>query len=129
MSRTDKDAPHWVTAAWWKPYHWRCPNGFGGRYNGWNSLAPTRECDLPAEPVITWIDPGPTRQCMWVPVWDRHHWPNPPHWYITHVWTARERLAARVDCLNAAKEHRATGEVDTIPTVRQNRHCAQWLWD
>ncbi|KUL22582.1 hypothetical protein [Actinoplanes awajinensis] len=53
---------------------------------------------------------------------------GPPGWFVKHVWTDRERQAARVACRNAAKEYRGTGIVDTVPTVRQHRHGAQWLW-
>ncbi len=128
MSRTDKDQPHHVTATWWRPWHHRCANTYVNRSIGATRPA-ERECDLPAEP-----DPKHWRDhrrghCEWMPVWERHHCPNPPKWYVNHVWTARERLAARVDCLNAAKEHRGGGGVDTVPTIRQNRHCAQWLWN
>jgi hypothetical protein len=34
----------------------------------------------------------------------------------------------RIDCLDAAKEYRADGQVDTAPTVDQHHHGAQWLW-
>ena len=53
---------------------------------------------------------------------------GPPRWFIEHVWTGRERQAARVACRNAIKEHRGDGSVDTIPTIQQHRHNAQWLW-
>jgi hypothetical protein len=53
---------------------------------------------------------------------------GPPRWFINYVWTSRERQAARVACRNAAKEYRGDGIVDTVPTIRQHRHGAQWLW-
>jgi hypothetical protein len=53
---------------------------------------------------------------------------GPPRWFINQVWTGRDRLAVRVACRNAAKEHRADGSADTIPPVGQHRHGAQWLW-
>lgn len=53
---------------------------------------------------------------------------GPPRWFIGHVWTSRERQAARVACRNAIKEHHGDGSVNTIPTIRQHRHNAQWLW-
>lgn len=53
---------------------------------------------------------------------------GPPRGFINDVWTSRERQAARVACRNAAKEHRGAGRVDTLPTTRQHRHGAQWLW-
>lgn len=53
---------------------------------------------------------------------------SPPRWFINYVWTSRERQAARVACLNAVKEYGGDGTVDTIPTTRQHRQGAQWLW-
>ncbi|GIE92478.1 hypothetical protein [Actinoplanes regularis] len=53
---------------------------------------------------------------------------GPPKWFIDDVWIRKERQVARVSCRNATKEHRGDGSVDTIPTVLQHRHCAQWLW-
>jgi hypothetical protein len=54
--------------------------------------------------------------------------PTPPRWFINHVWTSPQRQATRINCLNAAKEHRADGQVDTTPTTDQHHHGAQWLW-
>jgi hypothetical protein len=53
---------------------------------------------------------------------------GPPRRFIRDNWTSRERQAARIACVNAVKEHRGDGTVDTVPTVRQHRHGAQWLW-
>lgn len=53
---------------------------------------------------------------------------GPPRWFIHAVWTRQERQAARIACRNAAKEHRGDGTVDTVPTIRQHRQNAQWLW-
>jgi hypothetical protein len=53
---------------------------------------------------------------------------GPPRRFILDHWTSRERQAARTDCGDAAKEHRATGTVDTVPTTRQHRQGAQWVW-
>lgn len=58
----------------------------------------------------------------------RRYYASPPNCFISHVWTARQRQAVRVDCLNAVKEYRCSGEVDTIPSIQQHRHGAQWLW-
>lgn len=128
MSRTDKDTPHWVTAAWWKPWHEGCVNAPANDSIGAHEH-PYRECDLPEVPDIKQHRMAFTRgRCTWTPGWERHHYPNPPHWYVNRVWTSRERLAARVGCLNAAKEYRGSGQAFTDPTTRQNRHCAQSLW-
>lgn len=120
MSRTNKDAPYWTKAEWWEPRHGRCTHGWS---------RPRRDCDLPATPVRRaggrprW----PGGSCYWWPVYV-HHCQTPPRWYVNYVWTAVERQAARIECRNAVKEHRATGEVDTIPTTRQARHCARRSW-
>jgi hypothetical protein len=52
-----------------------------------------------------------------------------PRWFVHHVWTGAERAAVRDDCRRAAAEYHATREVDTMPSVRQHRHNAMWLWD
>lgn len=131
MSRTDKDMPDHVRAEWWEAQHFRCPYATAPKW-GWY---PERgECDLPAEPdVRLHIErrQQARRQrgmCTWEPVYDRNPLPPPPRWYIGHVYHWPERQAARVDCLNAAKEYRGSGEVETIPTTRQARNCAQWYW-
>jgi hypothetical protein len=54
--------------------------------------------------------------------------PTPPRSFVNQVWTSRQRQAARIGCLDAAKEHRADGWVDTAPTVDRHHHGAQWLW-
>ncbi|MEV6599925.1 hypothetical protein AB0M36_24170 [Actinoplanes sp. NPDC051346] len=53
---------------------------------------------------------------------------GPSRRFIVDTWTSRQRQAARIACRAAAKEHRGDGTVDTIPTVRQHRHDAQWHW-
>jgi hypothetical protein len=53
---------------------------------------------------------------------------GPTRLFIRHYWTSRERQKARIACRNAAKEYRGDGTVDTIPTTRQHRHEAQWIW-
>lgn len=126
MSRTDKDLPLWARAQWWEPWHSSCVNRYVYPKTGWKQPDGS-ECDLPPTPVIT-QNPKPVTSCHWSPEWDRRHYPNPPHHFVTASWHRPERQASRIDCLNAAKEYRATGEVDTIPTVRQARHCAAWLW-
>jgi hypothetical protein len=39
-----------------------------------------------------------------------------------------ENVKRRGSCRIAAKEYRGDGIVDTIPTIRQHRRNAQWLW-
>ncbi|WP_238009113.1 hypothetical protein KZZ52_25760 [Dactylosporangium sp. AC04546] len=53
---------------------------------------------------------------------------GPTRQFINDNWTSRERQAARIACREAAKEHCGNGIVDIIPTTRQHRQCAQWLW-
>lgn len=127
MSKTDKDMPYWVTATWWKPSHHRC------QYTQiYSTTLPRRVCDLPPEPKLTdhhnhprrWLQPG----CIWMAVWERRHWPNPPHWYITHTWHAPQRQLARMQGRKALKEWNGSGDTDVVATTDQARHCSRWLW-
>lgn len=124
MSDTDKDKPDWVRIEWREPFH------VCGRY---------RPCDLPVEPDLRrdkyWRPIWPPRtNCRWWLMKERHRkfryktW-NPPRWFVHHVWAGVERVSVRDDCRRSIAEYRATGEVDTMPSVRQHRHGAGWLWD
>lgn len=148
MSRTDKDTPDWVTATWWKPRHichtrrW-IPER---RYFTWQDgemvpvrtvpghWIPARTCNLPAEPTHAWPAPGWPRSmgCHWAPDFGtggRRRWySSPPRWFRRHVGYGVERTRERNERGNMLKEHRATGEVDTIPATDQHRHNAIWLW-
>jgi len=132
MSRTDKDTPWWVAAELWEPYHYRCE----AARSGWAGMSRERDCDLPAEPIISaYRTPRRgLRACLWVPVWApfrnqrRHGQPPPPRWFVDHVWNAPSRRAVRDDCREAAKEYRGTGEIDVVPPTTQHRHCAAWLY-
>ncbi len=124
MSDTDKDKPDWVTAEWWEPFH-VCDR--------------RRPCDLPdvvdrkrERPRFGgWLRSDV--RCGWWPINERRRWRyktwNPPRWFVHHVWTGVERVSVRDDCRRAAAEYRATGDVATMPSVRQHRHGAGWLWD
>ncbi len=131
MSDTDKDKPWWVTAEWWKPEHWNCDRSMHRR---WGMHGPRRECDLPAAPVVepprrySWRGRHLTR-CVWYPDNQRHAFAPVPRWFVHHVWTNVERVSVRDDCRRAAAEYRATGQVDTEPSVRQHRHGATWYWE
>lgn len=58
----------------------------------------------------------------------RRFYSSPPRWFVNHIWSGRERLAARVEADRARTEYRATGQVNTEPTTRQHHHGALWLW-
>lgn len=125
MSRTDKDLPYWMLSNYWEPFHSGCEYATFDR---------GRECDLPAEPVrerpvnFTWR----TRiyGCCWVPTWDHYTKPwgrnSCPTWYVRLEFTGPERRRVRDECIEAIKEYRGTGEVDTIPSTTQHRHRARW---
>lgn len=51
-----------------------------------------------------------------------------PKTFINHVWNGPMRRAARDDAREVIKEHRATGDIDTIMSTNQHRHCAAWLY-
>lgn len=116
MSRTDKDAPYWSDPAWWEATH-EC----GGR---------PYDCDLPRRPdVKTYRERPYPEGCHWVFRWPPHsYFHKAPRWFVRHVWTGPQRGAARDQCRAAIKEQRATGVVDTVPTVQPARHGAEWLW-
>lgn len=116
MSRTDKDMPRWVTAEWYEPRHYRCPN------STWPVAR--RDCDLPARPVV---NRGDKRTCHWAPAWEWRLGP-PPRWFVTLNFIGPTRRRVRDDCRRARAEHRATGEVDVIPPTTQHRHQAHWDW-
>jgi hypothetical protein len=140
MSRTDKDAPLWTRATRWVPEHYGCEFDIGPWY--WRKRPHTRDCDLPATPIrakasykgfpyAVW-----ERQprCVWLPdihqiYKDRlHYGPPPPKWFVDHIGHNMERRRSRDECIQAQKEHRATGDVDVVPTTLQHRHQASWLY-
>lgn len=136
VSDTDKDKPWWVTTTWWEPTHLWCENDNAKR---WYSRD-RRVCDLPDRPVAKRDRPRLSAwrrrnevHCYWWPTWERtkfrYKTGNPPRWFVHDRWTGVERTSVRDDCRRAAAEYRAAGEVDTMPSVRQHRHCAGWLWD
>lgn len=134
MSDTDKDKPWWVTVTWWEPAHIWCEHDTAS-YRSRDK----RTCDLPDEPDPTRDRPrlsGRRRgevHCSWWPTRERNRFRyktgNPPRWFVRHVWNGIERVSVRDACLRAIGEYRATGEVDVMPSVRQHRHGAGWLWD
>lgn len=138
MSRTDKDLPYWARATWWEPHHNRnCVNRVetGGRR--WSPKSDRSwQCDLPPEPVLRGYARRykPGMGCTWEPCWDwqLRNWEpcysHPPKSYVDHVWNNMVRRWVRDSCRQAAKEYRATGEVDVIPPIDQHRHCAGWSW-
>lgn len=141
MSRTDKDMPLWVRARRWVPEHYACEHAEWRRGR--------RACDLPATPDRTkhnaqlrsraWYRfPGywakATPNCFWSPDL-RSIYPDrlspgaaPPKWFVDHIGHNMERRRKRDECIQARKEHRATGDVDVVPTTLQHRHQASWLY-
>lgn len=135
MSDTDKDKPDWVAAEVWEPVHYDCTHDVPRRR--WQRrIGPVRDCDLPERPTRirperlswrTYRNPG----CTWAPVepHGRRPWyQTAPGWYRDHVWLQPERALVRVQLRRAVTEHRATGEVDVVPSVRQHRHNAPRLY-
>ncbi len=127
MSRTDKDLPFWMLSKQWEPDHWRCQ---------YSNFSNGRECDLPAEPVLTRPDKTTWRTakrgCCWAPCWDHYYSlvgaRGVPPWFVRMEFTGPERRRVRDECRSALKEYNATGDVDTIPSVTQHRHMARWDW-
>lgn len=129
MSKTDKDMPLWVRATRWNAKHHRCQYADFGR--------PILECDLSSEPPsrASLKFPGywhTFRHCAWVPdlrtIYPQCIMPAPPKWFVDCIGHNQERRRQRDECIEARKEHRATGEVDIDPAVFQHRHQAHWLY-
>lgn len=128
MSRTDKDAPYWAHARWVPEHTIRCNAG-------------RDVCNLPtvrqAGGPVKWnfaravLGGGYSHreQCIWA-FEDRrtyqHQCGGVPKWFRDHRWTNPDRVRVRDEGRRAVAEHRATGEVDIIHTVRQHRHGAAW---
>lgn len=130
MSRTDKDAPYWARARWVPEHTIRCNAG-------------RDVCDLPltrpAGPPVHHNGQYYMRHGMWGLGWPRNcEWMyedrrdyqqkcgGVPKWFRDHRWTNPDRVRVRDESRRAVAEHRATGEVDIIHTVRQHRHGAAW---
>lgn len=130
MSRTDHHMPHWVTANWYEPVHFRCVNG-----RHWTDRHRDRLlCDLPDRPVrhhpvrSHWRATAGTR-CTWEPDWTGvRPYSRPPRWYVEHVWHNPERVRVRDVLRAAAAEYRGSGDTDLEPEPRQARHGASWMW-
>jgi hypothetical protein len=131
MSRTDKDRPAWLRSTWWEPDHYRCQHSWLARGSG----RTTRDCDLPERPVLerpvraTWRTTS--RTCSWVPCHDYYYGYQPggvPTWYVRLEFTGPDRRRVRDELTRARQEHRATGEVDAVPSTTQHRHMARWSW-
>lgn len=126
MSRTDKDLPFWMLSNLWEPDHVDCQHALWRRGR--------RECDLPPEPIRTRPVKSTWRTrvhgCSWVPTWDHYARPwgpaGVPTWFVQLEFTGPERRRVRDECRAAMQEYRATGEVDTIPSITQHRHMARW---
>ncbi|HCT78703.1 MAG TPA: hypothetical protein DGT23_19430 [Micromonosporaceae bacterium] len=128
MSRTDKDAPHWTRTDWYKPWH-SCTE----HHIRFLWRRQIHSCDLPPEPAMQRPKPWRVRvtRCEWVPAWEPRIFrrPNPPRWFVDHVWNSRIRAQVRDELRWAAAEYHANGEVTVVPNIDQHRHSAQWLWD
>lgn len=139
MSRTDKDRPYYTDAEWWEPYHYQCGKSYRSYFGTVRTTPARRQCDLPPEPIIAQYQARRRhngRGCSWDPAYppgvdehgrDRVH-VSVPKWFVDHIWNNPSRVRARDECRQAAKEYRASGEVDVVPTTDQHRHCAGWAW-
>jgi hypothetical protein len=132
MSRTDAHAPHWVTAEWYEPDHYRCQNGEHS-LRWWNRNG-ARECDLPDEPVrhrhvLSGWRSTREHHCTWEPDWTGvSPYSRPRRWFIEHYWHNPERVRSRDTLRAAVADYRANGDTDVQPDARQARHSAGWAW-
>ncbi len=121
MSRTDKDAPCWVTATWWEPTHMNCPDPSAIGRPG------TRVCDLPDRPhVKTARDRQPWRHCHWTVICE-HRYPTPRHDILHMLYQRPQRRQVQQQCRRAVAEYRGSAVVDTDVTTRQVR-LTHWVW-
>ena len=130
MSRTDKDAPWWVRAEFYKPRHdWKCP----GRVS---HHGPGADCVLPAVPIRRnschprprpWITD--TLQCYWVPAdWDRKYYTRPPRRDDRRVYFhGPNRRQLRDFCVKVKQEYAGFGDVESIEP--SGRPCSLDWWD
>jgi hypothetical protein len=120
MSRTDKDAPFWVRAEYYKPDHdWCCPDRTAMVLR---DRPRADHCTLPEAPIradVRRIRPPKRRdvpQCQWVPDgWDRRYYTNPPRREDRRIYFHRPaRQRVREFCAKAKQEYAGCGDVETI---------------
>ena len=138
MSRTDKDAPHWVRAEYYEAWHdWNCPDRIA---RAWQKYPKgTHSCTLPETPVH--INPRlsvrrkfprtipEVPECEWVAIWLRpwqggYYCYRRPRSQDRHVyWYGPDRAHTRDVLAKAKRQYNGSGDVDIIePTVRP-RHA------
>jgi hypothetical protein len=133
MSRTDKDAPYWVRADFYKPDHdWNCPDRIA---RSWQHYPRVEACTLPAEPTRTDVHWPRTRkipevpQCRWVPAgWDRRYHTLPPRHYDRRIYFhGPSRREIRDFCIKARQEYFGSGDVESMEPGKLR--CALDWWD
>jgi hypothetical protein len=131
MSRTDKDAPHWVRTEWYEPAHqYNCIDYFPR--HRWQPCATYVECDLPETPVR---HPGfrlsyKSRQkpgCTWSAIWDRRNYHNPSKKDRHLDWYGPERALVRDYCRRVRRDPMLE-EDNIVEPVRQHRHTSVKGW-
>lgn len=133
MSRTDKDAPYWVRAEYYRPDHrWDCPDRIA---RSWQQYPRTSYCTLPPEPVLRDVSTprswrGRISPCIWVPDgWDRKYYTRPPkrddRRIFFHGPTRRE---VRDFCIKAKQEYLGCGDVEAIEPPDMMPSQLDW-WD
>lgn len=134
MSRTDKDAPYWVRAEYYKPDHdWNCPDWIARSHQHYPR---TTSCSLPEEPTRTKVPWPRTRKipevprCRWVPAgWDRKFYTLPPRRGDRKVYFhGPTRCEVRDFCAKVRQEYAGCGEVETIEPLSKRPSALDW-WD
>ena len=125
MSRTHKDEPRWVRGRRHRSrrlhHDWFCEDNADGRYGSFFRIYhPERihPCNID-NPQSRSYGAGARGLCYWdFPDWDhRSHYSyctGVPKWFRDHRWNNPSRVEERVRLTDAAKQYRATGEVDDI---------------
>lgn len=142
MSRTDKDAPWWVTAERYVPDHRYCQEAGQHTARRWQySPRGDRVCDLPAEPIYgnpriraRWRGLGGEQHCTWEAEWPwrlRYRYTWGPTREDRHLgWWGPDRRLVRDECRKAAQEFRGTGVVEIAVSTRHHTHSpAKGWWD
>lgn len=118
MSRTDKDAPHWVRAEFYEPNHMNCPLIPAHEGSVWRRRTDVSSCTLSVEPVRL---PPMARswrlgRCTWDPVgWDRKYYTKTPKRVDRRVYFhGPNRRMIRDFCAKARQEYAGCGEVDSV---------------
>jgi hypothetical protein len=143
MSKTDKDAPWWVSAKYYVPVHWQCDSEPADERRSWSGPRGHRPCDLPSAPQrrrrvsLGRIIRDP--HCFWEAQWPtkaektRYRYTRSPSKGDRHdKWYSPERTRVRNWVTDARKQFNGYQDVedDNAPVLQHRRgpYPGGW-WD